>query len=168
MNQNSKNKNLEKNTINNSSQISVSTERINQLRDILKITEDTETKYNVKKFLKNNGLDPAYMNFYKFIKEDTFPLPLLGFLKIIKANGFQLQLCVSKKDQPLDDSNVWEDLLLSIKAEVAANKATKVKKETMEEKDKKRENKIYDALNNDNELLDLKDLDISQIMDSLF
>lgn len=108
-------------------QPSISEERMSQLRDLLKI--DDEKKYNIKNFLKQNGLDPAYMNFYKFLKDETFPLPLLGLMKLIESNGYNVQICITKKDEPFDDSQLWESFINSIKASVDANTAIKEAKQ---------------------------------------
>lgn len=110
------------------SQPSISNERMSELRDLLKLNE--ENKYNIKAFLKANGIDPAYMNFYKFIKDDEFPLPLLGLLKLIESNGFSMQLCITAKDSPLDDSNEWESFLKRVSSSVEANIAIKEVKTT--------------------------------------
>ncbi len=105
------------------SQLSISDERMSQLRDIFKL--DERSKFNIKSFLKANKIDPAYMNFYKFIKDDEFSLPLLGLLKLVESNGFNIQLCITSKETPLDDSNEWNSFLEKVSSSVEANSAIK-------------------------------------------
>lgn len=110
-------------------QISISSKKMEQLREILKPRMDAKP-YNIKKFLKNNGLDPAYMNFYKFIKEEDFPLPNLGLLKILLANGYNIQLCITKPGEEFDDSETWEEFLNGIKDSVQNSTKIIVEKNT--------------------------------------
>lgn len=141
------------------SQPSISNDRMAELREILKLDEDN--KYNIKSFLKANGIDPAYMNFYKFIKDEDFPLPLLGLLKLIESNGFSIQLCITAKDSPLDDNNEWNSFLERVSSSVDANIATKEVKIT-----KKREasNLITKSMSED----DSKLADISTLYDEIW
>ena len=115
--------------------------RMAELRAILKPSETS--KYNIKNFLKQNGIDPAYMNFYKFIKDDEFPLPLLGLMNLVEANGFELQICVTRKDSPINDSQEWDLFLKSMEVSVKANTAIK---EAKVKKTRKSSNEIAKSM----------------------
>jgi hypothetical protein len=158
--------------ITNPSQLSIDNKKMAELRNLLKPKKNGKDKYCLKTFLKKNNIDPAYMNFYKFLKDDSFPLPLLGFLKIVEANGFQVQICVTKKNEPLDDSKEWENFMKSIELLVDTNianlQAKKPKKETIADKDlkKKKDNKLIQSICEVDK--SNSDFDISDIMENLF
>ena len=148
--------------LSNVSQLTISNERLKELRN--KIKKDSSVKFKTKKFMKENGLDPAYMNFYKFIKDDSYPLPLLGFLKMVEANSYKIQLCITEQNVAIDDSGVWGSFLDKIEASVESNIAIEKEKDLIMKRDslKKIKNTIINDLNIDTPI------DVSDILDNIF